>query len=75
MPDPRLVGLHELRSAVDRLNEANLRTSNAAAHLSQSFISQADLEDLSSVKQIIESDLVPRCIQLLKRLEGGSLEN
>ena len=75
MPDPRLVGLHELKSAINKLNEANLRTSNAAAHLSQSSVSEEDLDDLAYVQQVVDTDLLPRCIELVKRLEGGTLEN
>jgi len=74
MPNPRIIGLHELRALAKQLNEANLRVSTAHAHLSEAGIDvQAD--DLEYVKTTIETDLLPRTLRLLKELEGGTLEN
>jgi hypothetical protein len=75
MPDPRLVGLHELRALIKELNEATLRSSHAGAQLAQANVSADDLEDLNYVSQTVQTDLLPRCVNLLKRLEGGTLEN
>lgn len=72
MPDPRIIGLHELKSLIHQLNEANLRVSSAGAHLSLlPFNDDAVLQEMSDVKLTIEEDLLPRCIQLFQKLNGG----
>lgn len=76
MPDPRFVGLHELKSLIHHLNEANLRVTSAGAHLSQLKSAESvDLEELSSIKEVIEEDLLPRCIQVVEKLAGATFEN
>ena len=76
MPDPRLVGLHELKSLIHHLNEANLRVSSAGAHLSQlPSAESATLDELSSIKQIIEEDLLLRCIQVVEKLADATFDN
>ena len=76
MPDPRHVGLHELRALIDRLNEANLRVTSAMAHLSLLVPQQnLDFDELISIKQVIEEDLLPRCAELLEKLDAATFEN
>jgi hypothetical protein len=74
MPDPRLVGLHELRALIHQLNEANLRVSTAHAHLSEAGV-EDEADVLLHVKQTIEKDLLPSSVQFLKSLQGGTVEN
>lgn len=76
MPDPRIIGLHELKSLISHLNEANLRVSSAGAHLSLiSFSDDVVLQELSDIKLTIEEDLLHRCFQLLEKLEYGRVGN
>ncbi len=74
MPDPRLVGLHEVRALIHQLNEANLRAATAHAHLSEAGVDDEG-DVLLSVKQTIEQELLPRSVRLLKGLQGDTVEN
>jgi len=74
MPDPRLVGLYELRALIRQLNEANLRVTTTLAHLNEAGIDdEADV--LLGIKQTLEAKLLPSSIKLLKSLEGGTIQN
>jgi len=76
MPDPRLVGLHDLLALIKNLNESSLRASSVGAHLSDTRDFIADVGDLEYIQTTIESDLVPRCLRILSRLQiSGTLES
>ena len=75
MPDPRLVGLHELRALLFNLNEAILRSSSSGAHLSHASDIDEGIDDLEYIKTTLESDLVPRCVRIVNRLQSGKFKN
>jgi hypothetical protein len=75
MPDPRLVGLHELRALIKQPNEAILRSSHAGAQLAKANVADDYIEDLDCAGQTVQTELLSPCVNLLKRLEGGTLEN